>query len=182
MPDNNSFRTLVEKVAAETEVYKIKLPVPESSLKGVLSKESLKLHYGTLYGNYVKKALDGEGEFQVAGARLHTLFFEQFQAPQSRNTPTGLAEILINNKFGSFDDFKDSFTETALGIHGSGWAYLDTNGKLKTIPNHKNVNDVAVIIDMWEHSYIIDYGSDKEAYLDRIWSIINWDIINARLN
>lgn len=181
MSDTNSFRTLIEKVAAETEVYKIKLPVSESSLKGVLSKEALKLHYGTLYGNYVKKALDGEGEFQVAGAKLHTLFFEQFQAPQSRNTPTGLAEILINNKFGSFDEFKDSFTETAMGIHGSGWVYLSISGTLKTISNHKNVDDVLILIDCWEHSWLLDYGTDKEKYLNEMWKIINWEVINRRL-
>ncbi len=182
MPDDNSFRTLIEKVTAETEVYQIKLPVKDTELSPVFSKDAIDLHYGTLYKNYVKKALAGEGEFQVAGAKLHTLFFEQFQIPKSSNKPSDAAKILINQKFGDFDKFKDSFTKTALGIHGSGWVYLDTKGVIKTITNHKDVSNVALIVDMWEHSFILDYGADKEQYLKSFWNIINWNIINARLN
>jgi len=177
-----SFRLLYEKVEAENEIHQIKLPVPAKSLEPVFSEDATHLHYGVLYKNYVKKALAGEGSFQVAGAKLHTLLFEQYQAPKASNIPTDASKLLIDGKFGSFQKFKDSFTESALTIHGSGWVYLDTNGKIKTIPNHKVLNDVAVIVDMWEHSYLIDYGSDKEKYLKEIWKVINWNIVNARLN
>lgn len=182
MPDDNSFRTLIEKVAAETEVYQIQLPVKDTDLAPVFSKDAIDLHYGTLYKNYVKKALAGEGEFQVAGAKLHTLFFEQLQTPKASNKPSDASKILINSKFGDFDKFKESFSKVALGIHGSGWVYLDTKGVIKTITNHKDVDNVALIVDMWEHSFILDYGADKEKYLKSIWNIINWNIINARLN
>lgn len=181
MNDPTSFRTLIEKVAAETEVYQIKLPVKDTDLSPVFSKDAIDLHYGTLYKNYVKKALAGEGEFQVAGAKLHTLFFQQLQKPKSSNKPVDAAKILIDDKFGDFDKFKDAISKAALGIHGSGWVYLDTNGVIKTIANHKIVSNVALIVDMWEHSYILDYGADKDKYLKSIWNIINWDIINARL-
>jgi len=177
-----SFRTLIEKVQAKNQIYQIKLPVKQNLLSSIVSDDTMNLHYGTLYKNYVKKALAGEGEFQVAGAKLHTLFFEQFQAPKSTNNPTGAAEIIINKKFGNYKEFKKSFTETALELHGSGWVYLSILGAIKTIHNHKVVDDVAVIIDMWEHSYIFDYGADKEQYLSNMWKIINWDIVNARVN
>jgi superoxide dismutase, Fe-Mn family len=183
MSELHSFRLLFEKIdAEEQEIHQIKLPVPAESLTPVFSEEATHLHYGVLYKNYVTKALAGEGPFQVAGAKLHTLFFEQYQAPKSPNTPVDAIKLLIDNKFGSFQKFKDSFTESALTIHGSGWVYLDTNGKIKTIQNHKVLSDVAVIVDMWEHSYLIDYGSNKEKYLKEIWKIINWNIVNARLN
>lgn len=182
MNDPASFRTLIEKVSAENEVYKIKLPVPVNQVADVFSKETMKLHYGTLYGNYVKKALAGEGEFQIAGAKLHTLFFEQFQEADSTNNPIGIVKQLIDDKFGDFDKFKDTFIKTALDIHGSGWVYLDTKGVIKTITNHRDVSNVAVIVDCWEHSYILDYGVDKEKYLNDVWKIINWNIINARIN
>lgn len=183
MSDLPSFRLLFEKSVAEhEEIHQIKLPVPAKELKSVFSEDAIDLHYGVLYKNYVKKALAGEGPFQVAGAKLHTLFFEQFQAPKTTNNPTDAIKLLIDDKFDSFQQFKDSFTETALTIQGSGWAYLDTSGKIKTIPNHKVLNDVAVIVDMWEHSFLIDYGSNKEKYLKEIWKVINWNIVNARLN
>jgi len=182
MNDPQSFRTLIEKVSAEQDVYRIKLPVEVSKLSPVLSKDAVDLHYGTLYKNYVKKSLAGEGEFQTAGAKLHTQFFEQFKAPTTANKPTGASEILINKKFGSFEDFKTEFTDTALSIHGSGWVYLSTTGAIKTIPNHKITDNIAFILDMWEHSYLLDYGSDKEKYIKEMWKIVNWDTINTRLN
>lgn len=182
MNDPTSFRTLIEKVAAEEEVCQIQLPVKVQDLEPEFSKEAIDLHYGILYKNYVKKALAGEGEFQVAGAKLHTLFFEQLQAAKTTNRPTDASKILINQKFGDFDKFKDAFSKVALGIHGSGWVYLDTKGVIKTISNHKVVDNAAVIVDMWEHSYILDYGANKEKYLKNIWNVINWNIVNARLN
>ena len=172
----------MEKVKAELEVQQIKLPVADTQLAPVFSKEAIDLHYGKLYKAYVDKALAGEGDFQVAGAKLHTMFFEQLQAPKPTNSPNGAVKSLIVEKFGSVDKFKDAFTKTALGIHGSGWVYLDTKGIIRTIANHKIVDNVCILIDMWEHSYIIDYGSDKEKYLKDIWRVINWNIVNARLN
>ena len=177
-----SFRTLIEKVQAEDQVYQVKLPVAESKISSVFSKETLDLHYGTLYKNYVEKALAGEGGFQLAGAKLHTLFFEQFQAPKTQNNPHGAADLLITKKFGDYTSFKDAVEKEALDFHGSGWIYLSTSGTIKTIVNHKVVDDVAVIVDLWEHSYIIDYGADKKKYLKAMWKIVNWDIINVRLN
>jgi Fe-Mn family superoxide dismutase len=182
MSDSTSFRILIEKVKAESEIQQIKLPVANTALTPVFSKEAIDLHYGKLYKAYVEKALAGEGEFQVAGAKLHTIFFEQFQAPKPTNNPNGAVKTLIVNKFGGVDKFKDSITKTALGIHGSGWVYLDTKGVIKTIANHKVVDNICILIDCWEHSYQIDYGADKEKYLKDIWRVFNWDLINARLN
>lgn len=181
MTDQSEFRRLMEKVKAGSEIKQIKLPVSANDLSPVFSKDSIDIHYGLLYKNYVKKALAGEGDFQIAGAKLHTLFFEQMQTPKSPNNPTDEAKILIEKKFGTFAKLKDAIKEEALTIHGSGWVYLSTNGTIKTIANHKVVDDVAILIDMWEHSYFIDYGADKERYLKMIWEVINWNVINGRL-
>jgi Fe-Mn family superoxide dismutase len=180
--NNTSFRTLMEKVKAENEpnVKYIELPVPASKIV-VSSVETLDMHHGVLYKNYVKKALAGEGDFQIAGAKLHTLFFEQFQECDPSNKPLGEVKDLINKKYGSYSKFKDTVREEALTIHGSGWVYMDTSGNIKTIANHKVVDNIALIIDMWEHSYVIDYQADKEKYLKDIWQIINFNIINERL-
>ena len=68
-----------------------------------------------------------------------------------------------------------------MKIQGSGWLYLAKNGQLKSIKNHQKRTDIVLIIDMWEHSYQQDYGSDKSRYLDNIWRIIDWDAVNRRL-
>jgi superoxide dismutase len=60
--------------------------------------------------------------------------------------------------------------------------YVDTSGNIKTIANHKIVSNVAVLFDMWEHSFIIDHGADRKKYIKDMWKVINWSIINARLN
>ena len=68
-----------------------------------------------------------------------------------------------------------------MGIKGSGWVYWSTSGEIKTIANHAVRTDVALAIDMWEHSWALDYQSKKNQYLDNIWKIINWNTINQRL-
>lgn len=181
MNTSSDFRILLEKLKAR-DVEQIKLPVAQNSLEPVLSEDNIKLHYGVLYKNYVKKSLAGEGEFQTAGARLHTLFFQQFQTPKSPNKPTGSSLELINKQFGDYNNFKDKIIESALSIQGSGWVYLSISGKIKTIPNHRQADDIAMILDMWEHAFISDYGADKKKYLTELLKIINWDVVNERLD
>jgi Fe-Mn family superoxide dismutase len=103
------------------------------------------------------------------------------QPAQTGNSPFDASGALIEKQFGNFSDFKDAFAEEALSIQGSGWCYLSTTGTIKTIQNHKSVSDVAVIVDMWEHAYYMDYGPDKKKYLANIWKIVDWQIVNARL-
>lgn len=174
------FRILIEKVTAESEIKKIALPVSEDKLEPVLSKELMNFHYGTLYSNYVKKALAGEGKFQIAGAKLHTLFFEQFQEPKLSNNPFDEIKYFIDSEFGNYEAFKDEFIKAGLELHGSGWIYLSTDGSIKTISNHELRDDILILVDVWEHSYQNDYGANKEKYLKEIWKIIDWNVINER--
>lgn len=176
-----SIRSLMETINTLSHFVKVKLPVPIIQMAGVFSGASLKLHYNTLYRNYVSNANETGEQFQVDGANLHQLYFEQFMKPKPTNIPFGASKDLIDSKFGNFNNFKDAFAEIATSIHGSGWAYLTLSGKIKTIPNHKALPDVAVIIDMWEHAFVIDFGANKHEYLEKMWTIIDWDIINKRI-
>ena len=87
---------------------------------------------------------------------------------------------LIISKYGSYDNFKEKFTEVAMKIQGSGWVYMSTSGDIKTITNHQVKNDIAMLVDWWEHAFILDYGSDKKKYLRETWKIINWNVISTR--
>ena len=68
-----------------------------------------------------------------------------------------------------------------MKIQGSGWIYLSKSGTIKTIKNHQIKNDIALLVDMWEHSYQNDYASNKAKYIDSLWRIMDWDAINRRL-
>ncbi len=88
---------------------------------------------------------------------------------------------MINKKFGNFVNFQKAFAEEAMKIQGSGWVYLNRSGDIKTIKNHAVRTDIAMIIDWWEHAWALDYQSDKVKYLENMWKIINWDVVNQRL-
>jgi Fe-Mn family superoxide dismutase len=160
-----------------------KLPYARDDLEPSISEDTINYHYGKLYKAYVTRFNDGEGDadFNEAGAFLHDLLFTQYQAPTSSNKPTGSASELIDKHFKTFDNFKDKFLKEAMAVQGSGWVYLSHKGEIKTIKNHEIRMDIALIIDWWEHSWALDYQADKKRYLLNQWTIIDWNIISARI-
>jgi len=180
----NDLRELIDLIETKgSKKLELKsLPYSKSSLSPVLSSRSLDNHYDKLARTYVDRYNKGEGDpvFNEAGAFLHNIYFEQFQAPKTQNRPTGPVSDLINRKFGSFAGFKSKVLETAMGLQGSNWIYLSKSGEIKTIKNHAKRSDIKLLIDWWEHAWYMDYGTDKKKYLENIWRIINWNVINSR--
>ena len=174
---------LVEASNRPRTLEQLALPYEIDALSPVLSRKNMEEHYGVLYKNYVRRFNEAEGDrdFNRAGAFLHERLFSQFQKPRTSNRPRGAAAELIERKFRTFDDFCLKFAEAAKSIQGSGWCYLSTSGEIKIIRNHAVRTDIALLVDMWEHQWWDDYGPDKDKYLDSIWRIINWEIINQRL-
>lgn len=174
--------TLLEGNSKHDEIEIVKLSYSESSLSPVISSSSMRYHYGKLAHGYAERFNKGEGDktFNYAGAWLHNLYFTQFRSPRVNNTPNGPIGNMIKSKFKDFDKFKDAIEEHALKIQGSGWVYFARDGSIKTISNHQVRNDILILIDMWEHAYNLDYASNKSKYLDNIWRIIDWNVINTR--
>lgn len=173
--------TLVESKEKET-VEIIKLSYGNDSLSPIMSADTMRLHYGKLAHGYAQRFNDHEGDpqFNYAGATLHNILFAQYRESRNSNEPNGPIGGLIKTKFKSWDNFKDEFSEAAMAIQGSGWCYLSRDGSIKTIPNHEIRDDILILVDMWEHAYLLDYGSNKARYLTNIWKIFNWNAINAR--
>ena len=171
------------KTAKDDELILDKLKYSRKDLDPVLSESSMNYHYGKLAAGYVKRYNNKEGDkdFNKAGAFLHNIFFKQFRSPKQSNKPGGKILNIINNKFGSFEDFKNKMLEEAMKIQGSGWIYLSRNGDIKVIKNHQEKNDIAILIDWWEHAWALDYQHDKEKYMNNIWKIIDWDFINNKI-
>lgn len=174
---------LIEATTRPAKLETTPLPYGEKDLDPVFSKETLEYHFEHLARGYAKRYNAGEGdaEFNRAGSFLHNKFFPQFRAPKTGNRPKGAVAELIQDKFKTYEDFQAAMIEAAMKVQGSGWVYLSTSGEIKTIRNHAVRTDIALLIDMWEHAYALDYKWDKERYLNNIWRIIDWTVINERL-
>lgn len=151
-----------------------------TDLEPVMSKETIDIHYNTLTKNYFKKAKTGD-EFQIAGAFLHGLLWDNLQPYSNDNKPTGKILDFIKEYYGTFAKFKSEFEECATTIHGNGWAALTKSGKCVQIPNHKKRQDIVLLVDMWEHA-MLDYNFNKTEYIKNVWNIINWNTIENRLD
>jgi Fe-Mn family superoxide dismutase len=183
---HQTIRQDLDLLEASTRPAKLEttpLPYGENALDPVLSKDSINYHYEHLAKGYAKRYNAGEGnaDFNRAGSFLHNKFFPQLKPPKGANRPRGAVLELIEANFKTYEDFKQAFKETFMSIQGSGWCYLSTSGIIKTIANHAVRTDIAVLIDAWEHAWSLDYQWDKEKYLDNIWKIIDWDVVNERL-
>ena len=174
--------TLVESKDKPQDIEIIDLKYSEDALAPTMSKDTIKLHWGKLAHAYAERfnKHEGDREFNYAGAFLHNVLFSQFREGRKNNEPNGPIGGMIRSKFKSWDNFKDQFLEQCLTIQGSGWCYLSRSGELKIIHNHRVEDDILLLVDMWEHAYILDYGSDKTKYIDTIWRIIDWNVINMR--
>ena len=180
----NHIRKTLDLLEAKEKgaLEQIKLPYSHGALAPVMSSALIDLHYGKLYKGYVDRFNKGEGDknFNEAGAYLHSIFFSQFHHP-AVSRPHGAILDIINRHHTNFVDFKKNFKAEALKVQGSGWIYLSKSGQIKTIRNHAKRTDIALLVDMWEHSYQLVYGSNKAKYLDNIWRIVAWDAVNRRL-
>ena len=99
--------------------------------------------------------------------------------------PSGEILEAVNKKFGSLDKFKEEFTKAALAVFGSGWAWLVlNNGELEIMstPNQDcpiSHGKIPVLgVDMWEHSFYLKHKSNKAAYLEDFFHVINWNKVN----
>ena len=148
----------------------------------VMSDDTLDLHYNKLAKGYAKRYNNNEGDkdFNYAGVFLHNIWFEQFREVRIINKPNGPIYSFINKHFGSYTEFQEQFEAEALKIQGSGWIYLANDGSIKTIENHEVRDDILLLVDWWEHAWILDYGSDKKEYLKQLWKIIDWNRISTR--
>jgi Fe-Mn family superoxide dismutase len=148
----------------------------------VMSDDTLDLHYNKLAKGYAKRYNNREGDrdFNYAGVFLHNCWFDQFREARVINKPNGPIANFIEKHYGTYGEFQNKFQEEALKIQGSGWIYLACDGSIKTIVNHEVRDDILLLVDWWEHAWILDYGSDKKEYLKQLWKIIDWNKISTR--
>ncbi len=123
-----------------------------------------------------------------AGGHVNHTMFWQIMKPNGGGKPTGDLATAINAKFGSFEDFKNTFNDAGVKRFGSGWAWLvlDKGGTLQVIstPNQDSPfmdgNYPIMGNDVWEHAYYLKYQNRRPEYLAAWWNVVNWDEVNRR--
>ena len=177
----NNIMRLHALTEAQDHLTLVDLPYALDALEPIMHRKVVEFHYKVLSKGYVDRYNSGEGDpdFNRAGALLHNLWWPQLMKPRVNNLPNGESRKLIETVHGSWDEFKDKFTDTALALQGSGWCYLAKDGSIKTLKNQTWRTDVVLPIDLWEHSY--SPFTLRKDYLKTIWRIISWDVVNQRL-
>jgi Fe-Mn family superoxide dismutase len=115
------------------------------------------------------------------GHANHSLFWKIMTAGGSA-MPSGKLGEDIAATFGSFESFKDQFTKAAMGVFGSGWAWLSVTGDgkltISTTPNQDNPisSDMIPILglDVWEHAYYLKYQNVRADYVAAWWNVVDW--------
>lgn len=153
-----------------------------SRLKPVISEQGFKIHMD-IYNAHVSNFTNGTGDipFNKAGEFLHRLYFENIREYRQDNTPLGKVADIILLRYGSIKNFIKTYLETVEKLQGSGWVFMNTAGYLNIIPNNRIVDNIAFVIDFWEHAYLPMFGSDRMAYAKHHFNIINWDEVNQRI-
>lgn len=181
-----------------------KLPYALDALAPTISKETLEYHYGKHHQAYVTNLnnliKDNEfadqsleniimkssgGIFNNAAQVWNHDFYWNCMTPKSSGEPEGKLADAIKKSFGSFDEFKKKFTQTAVATFGSGWGWLVKNakGELELLSTSnadlpmKHDKKALLTCDVWEHAYYIDYRNARPSYVENFWKLVNWDFV-----
>lgn len=190
------------------------LPYAHDALEPHIDAKTMEIHHGKHHAGYTTKlngAIEGtdlEGQSiesilaniskhsgavrnNGGGFFNHSLFWS-VMGPNAGGNPSGELGAAIDAAFGSFESFKDAFSNAAATRFGSGWAWLivDASGNLKvtSTPNQDNpLMDIAdekgtpiLGLDVWEHAYYLKYQNRRPDYIEAFFNVVNWDEVSKR--
>ena len=184
------------------------LPYSKDALAPAMSEETFSYHYEKHHKGYMAKlkaALEGTpdasksleefiktaqgGNFNNAAQVYNHTFFWKSMKPGGGGAPSGKIADAIKRDFGSFDAFKEEWTQKSSTQFGSGWGWLVLDGGKLSIVTTSNAGTPLTTsakpilnIDVWEHAYYIDYRNDRGGFI-KVWldKLVNWDFANSNL-
>mgnify|MGYP006200106689 FL=1 len=201
--------------ADEGQFSLVKLPYQYNELSPDISTLTMEMHYSKHYLTYtnnlnrlvaadatltdlaiedILKKLDlnnADLRNNAGGYYNHSMFFEGLK-PKADEEPKDTLASAIKKDFGSFETFKDQFSDAAEKQFGSGWAWLivDKTGKLQvtSTPNQDNPlmpkqtipGTPILCLDVWEHAYYLDYQYKRKKYIEAFFKVINWKKVTDR--
>lgn len=189
------------------------LPYAKDALQPHISAETIEYHYGKHHQAYVNKLnelipntsyeamslediiknsaiqetnkLTANSVFNNAAQVWNHTFYWHCLSPKGGNEPTGKLADAIKNTFGSYEEFKNKFSKTAIATFGSGWAWLIKNkdNTLHIISTSNAGTPIAdgqialLTCDVWEHAYYVDYRNARPKYIEAFWDLVNWEFV-----
>lgn len=174
-----------------------------------LSEKIITSHYTNNYGGALKRAQSieekiarlesGANPFELGALKreqmvavnsmiLHEYYFDNLGAKGSISAELSRA---ISESFESISTWEAEFKKTALSLGGgSGWVLLVYNHRLKRVENvwswdHMHGlwdSDILLALDMYEHSYQMDFGANAKGYVETFMKNINWEVVNRRFS
>ena len=184
------------------------LPYAHDALEPHIDARTMEIHHGKHHAGYTAKlnaavegtALEGKSITDIlknldmsngalrnngGGYYNHNLFWE-VMAPNAGGNPTGELAAAIDKAYGSFEAFKDAFSNAAATQFGSGWAWLCVHKggavEVCSTPNQDNPLMPGVScqgtpilgLDVWEHAYYLNYQNRRPDYINAFFNVINW--------
>jgi Fe-Mn family superoxide dismutase len=205
--------SLFAGITAPINFTQLTLPYANNALEPYIDALTMEIHYGKHHAAYIKNVNDAiaaenisyssEKEFFANTSKLSAKarnngggawnhnFFWQIMKPAS-SAPSGKVAEALSGSFGSFEKFKEQFTQAAMTRFGSGWAWLVKDGaslKIGSTANQDNpMMDVSdfkgtplLALDVWEHAYYLKYQNKRNEYIANWWNVVNWDEVAKRL-
>ena len=189
------------------------LPYDYHALEPVISAATLKLHHGAHHRGYVDKlnaavrgteleglaleevvrraALSGASAVfnNAAQAWNHAFFWRSLRPKAKAGAPAGALAARLASEFGGYGRFADAFKIAALGVFGSGWAWLvEQAGALKIVTTSNADTPIVhrqrplLVIDVWEHAYYLDHQNRRDAYVSGVVDhLLDWDFAQRNL-
>lgn len=185
------------------------LPYAKNALAPHISEETLEFHYGKHHATYVTKLnglVEGTeladkslediiktsegGIFNNAAQIWNHTFYWHCLSPNGGGEPTDAVADAIGTAFGSFEKFKEEFTNSAINNFGSSWTWLvkKADGSVAIVNTSNAATPLTqagvtpiLTVDLWEHAYYIDYRNARPAYMEAFWSLVNWEFANQNL-
>lgn len=190
------------------------LPYAYNALEPHIDSRTMEIHHGKHHNAYVtnlNKAIEGtdlsnqsiedilKGIDQHSAAVRnnggghynHSLFWS-IMSPNGGGQPEGEVSAAIDSAFGSFDTFKEQFSNAAATRFGSGWAWLCVHpgGKLEICSSPNQDNSIMpgvgcggtpiLGLDVWEHAYYLNYQNRRPDYVSAFFNVINWEEVSNR--
>lgn len=181
------------------------LPWPRNAFPNFLSEQALGLYYDKVYLDSVREMNSLARQYpqlqsqllsqivntyigkirDTASEVLNHEFFFRCLTPKG-SIPSERLYYEITQQFGTFEKFMQEFTEKAVNHFGSGWIWLafdPKSGFLQIIDGDNAYNPILdgliplLALNIWEHAYYLDYITNKRAYVNNFWKVVNWEFV-----